>query len=103
MAKFLSLGMPLTEVIRAVTARPAQVLGRSASFGTLEVGTVADIAVLDVVPSEEILFDSSGQERDASHAFRIHKTIRAGLPWSAAPHPGQLSGNRLHLDTQMAH
>jgi dihydroorotase len=103
MAKFLNLGMPLTEVIRAVTARPAQVLGRSASLGTLAVGTVADIAVLDVARTEEILFDSSGQERVASQTFHVHKTIRAGLPWSGpAPHPGQLSGNRQYLDTQMA-
>jgi len=47
MSKMLMLGMPLKDVIHAVTARPASVLGLEQELGTLAPGTIADITVLD--------------------------------------------------------
>ena len=43
MSKLLSMGMPLTEVVRASTWKPAQVIHRE-ELGHLTVGAVADIA-----------------------------------------------------------
>jgi dihydroorotase len=101
MSKFLNLGMPIEEVIRAVTSRPAEVLGRSAVIGSLAPGAIADIAVLSVEPSEEELFDSSGERRRAFHLVRVHHTVRAGIPWwGPAPHPGRLRGGLDRLDRQ---
>jgi len=46
MAKLLACGLPLAEVVEAVTIRPARALGLPG--GTLEVGAPADLAVFEV-------------------------------------------------------
>lgn len=45
MSKFLALGMPLEDIVRACTSAPARQIGRP-DLGTLKVGAVADISVL---------------------------------------------------------
>jgi len=47
MSKMLMLGMPLTDVIHAVTARPGSVVGMEKELGTLAPGTTADITILE--------------------------------------------------------
>ena len=90
MSKFLNLGMPLHEVIRAATSRPAEVIGRLDTIGTLRVGNVADITVLDIVDGEFQFADSSGATRTVPKRLLVDATIRAGIPWgSPLPHPGQ--------------
>jgi dihydroorotase len=44
MAKFLALGMSLSDVIERATSRPARAIGKP-ELGTLKVGTVADVAL----------------------------------------------------------
>ncbi|MBM3531546.1 MAG: amidohydrolase/deacetylase family metallohydrolase [Alphaproteobacteria bacterium] len=46
LSKFLCLGMPLNEVIRAATVNPAKAI-RRADLGTLKVGAAGDAVVLD--------------------------------------------------------
>jgi dihydroorotase len=100
MAKLLNLGMPLLEVVRAATVRPAQVIGRSELLGNLRVGGVADVAVLALEDHEGTFVDSSGAERPAPKLLIAHATIRAGIPWGdPVPHPGRAAGTRAHLDT----
>ena len=102
MSKFLNLGMPLHEVIRSVTSRPAEVLNRSGSFGSLQVGGVADIAVLGLESGPMEFTDSSGARRQSSQFFHVYTTIRAGIPWGGpAPHPGRAGGSRSYLDFRM--
>src|SRR5207247_177597 len=48
MGKFLSLGMPLPDVVRAVTANPAKAIGRAGRLGTLKPGAVADVGVFEL-------------------------------------------------------
>src|SRR5207302_1097055 len=48
MGKFLSLGMPLPDVVRAVTANPAKAIGRDGRLGTLRF-TVAGLLRLPVL------------------------------------------------------
>jgi dihydroorotase len=92
MSKFLNLGMPLDEVIRATTTRPAEVIGRAAIVGGLRIGDAADITVLDVASGEFEFRDSSGAVRTAPQRLVVSNTIRAGLPWGAPlPHPGRTS------------
>ena len=50
MSKFLHLGVPLERVMEMATTRPAQVLGLEDQIGTLEVGKLADIVVLERDP-----------------------------------------------------
>jgi dihydroorotase len=99
MAKLLNLGMPLEEVVRAATVRPAEVIGRSETLGNLRDGGVADIAVLSLEDSDETFLDSSGAQRPARKLLRAEATIRAGIPWGApVPHPGRAAGSRANLD-----
>jgi dihydroorotase len=90
MSKFLNLGMPVHEVIRAATSRPAEVLGRLDTIGRLRVGAVADIAVLDTASGAFEFADSSGAKRSVTQRLLVSHTIRAGMPWGAPlPHPGR--------------
>jgi dihydroorotase len=47
MSKMLMLGMPLEDVISAVTCGPAAVMGLEKELGTMKLGTTADITVLE--------------------------------------------------------
>jgi len=47
MSKFLALGMPLNEVIRATTSNVAKALRRE-SLGTLRVGATGDASILEM-------------------------------------------------------
>ena len=90
MSKFLNLGMPLHDVIRATTSRPAEVIGRRETVGSLRIGGVADITVLDLVRGSFEFRDSSGAMRTAPQRLTVSDTIRAGIPWGAPlPHPGR--------------
>jgi len=56
----IDAGLPLAAVARAASAVPAQLLGISHDVGTIEVGKVADIVVLDTQFAVEAVF--SGEE-----------------------------------------
>jgi dihydroorotase len=77
MSKFLALGMPLTEVIRATTWTPAEVIRRPA-LGHLDVGSDADVAVLRLRDGAFGLTDSRGYRLPASQKMEAELTIRAG-------------------------
>jgi len=46
MSKYLAFGMPLLQIIKAVTLSPAMLMGMSEKIGTLRPGAFADIAIL---------------------------------------------------------
>ena len=80
MTKFVTLGLPLAEVVRLATLRPAQVLGKDGEFGTLRPGVAADVAVLEWEDGEFPLEDAVGERRTARHRLVAHLTIRNGEP-----------------------
>jgi imidazolonepropionase-like amidohydrolase len=47
-------GLSALDALRAATLEPARVLGMADSFGTVEVGRLADLALLDANPLEDI-------------------------------------------------
>ena len=61
MTKFLMLGMPLVDVIQASTEAAAASVGWADRVGTLGVGRVADITVLQLEPCDAQLECSFGQ------------------------------------------
>ncbi|SDT79567.1 amidohydrolase/deacetylase family metallohydrolase [Actinoplanes derwentensis] len=61
MAKLLAVGVPMAEVIDAVTARPARALGLPG--GSLAVGEPADLAIFDVRAEPLDLVDAHRQIR----------------------------------------
>jgi len=81
MGKFLSLGMPLADVVRAVTAAPAKVIGRAGKLGTLTPGAVADVAVYELQEGSFDYEDAHGQHITGRHRFVPTLTLRAGEVW----------------------
>ena len=89
MAKVLWLGMPLPEVLAAVTSRPAAAIRRSDTIGRLAAGTEADMTVFDLVDEPLAVADTMGHERCIDRQVRIRHTVRAGQPWDGPyTHPG---------------
>lgn len=78
MSKFLTMGVSLERVIEMSTTRPARVLGRDGDLGTLKVGTVADIAVLEMREGDFVFTDSYGADRTGRQLLSAATTIRKG-------------------------
>ncbi|MBI3973027.1 MAG: amidohydrolase family protein [Chloroflexi bacterium] len=78
MSKFLHLGMPLEEVVRASTIRPAQAIGWGVRIGSLAVGCTADVAVFSLEEGEFPLYDSDRVPERAARRLVARHTIVAG-------------------------
>ena len=78
MSKFLALGVPLDRVVEMSTTRPAKVLKRDGELGTLRVGSVADIAVLEKHTGRFELTDSYGQTRVGRELLTAAATVLRG-------------------------
>lgn len=63
MTKFLYLGMPLEQVIRASTSAPAAAMRLQDRFGTFAVGRQADIVLMKLEQGKFGLMDTEGQIR----------------------------------------
>ena len=77
MSKFLAMGMPVPDVIQAVTWNPAREI-KHEDLGHLSVGAVADIAILGLEKGSFGLYDYTGYRLDAAQRFECHLTVRAG-------------------------
>jgi dihydroorotase len=71
------MGMPLNDVIKANTARAAQVIKRP-DLGHLAVGAEADIAVLGVRRGSFGFVDTSGGKLMGDQKLECELTIKAG-------------------------
>ena len=88
MSKMLMLGMSLEDVICAVTARPAAVLGLEKELGTLAPGTTADITVLEQESGRFEFQDCFGQTRISDTRLKPVAMIAGGriiCPLSEGP------------------
>jgi dihydroorotase len=95
MTKFLFLGMPLVDVVRATTIAPAEAIGRGGTLGTLTPGTAADVAILSVDPGPVDLVDIYGNRRQGDRALRSIRTLIAGRQLEPCPLPPALPWIRL--------
>jgi dihydroorotase len=77
MSKFLNLGMPLHDVIKANTSRAAEVIKRP-ELGNLSAGSEADIAILGLRKGKFGFIDSSGNRMLGDQKLECELTIRAG-------------------------
>jgi dihydroorotase len=77
MSKFLNMGMPLLEVIKASTWKPAQVINRPL-LGNLSVGAEADIAILNIRKGNFGFYDKTGFKLKGSEKFECEVTIMGG-------------------------
>jgi dihydroorotase len=80
MTKFLYLGWSLPDIVRAVTARPAELLGMAGIIGTLQTGAQADIAILELEQTPVELVDILKERRMFDRSLRCVETLVAGTP-----------------------
>jgi len=80
LSKLLNLGMPLRQVIRSVTQRPAEVLGLQHEIGSLAPGRRADIALLRLEEGRFTFHDNFGIRREGRQMLRSTLTIVDGRP-----------------------
>ena len=77
MSKFMNLGMPLFEVIKASTWKPAQVINRT-NLGHLTEGAEADIAILNIRKGHFGFYDKTGYKVNGTEKFECELTIKGG-------------------------
>ena len=77
MSKFLALGMPLANVVRACTSAPADQIGRP-DLGRLAVGTVADVAVLRLDTGDYRFRDVHGGAVSGAQRLAAELTLKDG-------------------------
>jgi dihydroorotase len=77
MSKFLNLGMPLQDVIKANTARAAEVIKRP-DLGHLGAGAEADVAVLAVRKGKFGFIDTGGGKMLGDQKLECELTLKAG-------------------------
>jgi dihydroorotase len=80
MSKFLAIGMPLTEVIRASTINPALAV-RKTDRGTLVPGTLGDATVLEIENGKFRFEDVLGESVEGKEHLRCRGIVLGGKWW----------------------
>lgn len=83
MSKFLTLGMSLTDIVRAVTLTPARALGRP-DLGDLSVGSTGDATVMRLEEGNFTFADVRGQTRAGRQRFAVDSMVVGGALWHEA-------------------
>jgi len=77
MSKLLNLGMSIPDLIAKATWRPAQVIKKEA-LGHLNVGAVADVAILRLREGRFGFVDTRGARMNGDRKLECELTVRAG-------------------------
>jgi dihydroorotase len=90
LSKFLSLGMPVADAVRAATAAPAGAIGRRGDLGSLAAGAAGDAAVFAIEEGRFPYQDADGNTLEGPKRWAPRLTVRAGrVLWrGAAPGGG---------------
>jgi dihydroorotase len=84
MTIYHTLGMSVEEVIQAVTANSAKVIGHQ-ELGSLKPGSVGDAAVLEMEEGSFTYDDGVGNRLDAQRRFSPVITVKEGKKWRLRP------------------
>jgi dihydroorotase len=89
MAKFMSLGYSLSDVVRMTTVNAAKGIGLANQAGALVVGRDADVSIFDVVEGKWKFTDTLNQPFTGDKALVPVQTLRAGELYSPdwGPYP----------------
>ena len=82
MAKFMSIGYSLADVITAATGSAAAALGRQDELGAIAVGRDADLSVIDVVEGDFTFTDTTGQAFRGGYGLVPVRTLKSGEEFS---------------------
>jgi len=77
MSKFLNLGMPLSDVVKANTTRAAAVIKRP-DLGQLGAGSEADLAVLNLRQGTFGFIDTAGGRFTGTQKLECELTVKGG-------------------------
>ena len=80
MSKFLCLGAPLAETVKAATEAPARALRRS-DLGTLKPGAAGDASVLELVSGDFDYVDSTGERLAGGTRLKARAVVMNGHWW----------------------
>ena len=82
MAKFMSIGYTLADVVRATTVNAARALGLQHEIGAIEAGRDADLSIIDVVEGDFAFTDTTGQQFRGGYGLVPVRTVKAGEEFS---------------------
>jgi len=82
MAKFMSIGYTLADVVKATTASAASALGLEHEIGAVSVGRDADLSIIDVVEGDFTFTDTTGKEFRGGYGLVPVRTLKAGQEFS---------------------
>jgi dihydroorotase len=80
MSKLWCLGVPLVEVIRAASARPAEALRRP-DLGTLKPGSAGDAVLLEVREGRFDYVDVMGERITGERRLEVRRIVLGGRLW----------------------
>lgn len=83
MSAMLALGLPLAQVVPMVTTRCAEMLGLADELGTLGVGRVADISVLEDLRGRFTMTDNEGTQLVTGRMLVPAFCLRAGRAYAS--------------------
>jgi dihydroorotase len=83
MTSMLALGLPLDHIVRMVTSNAARMVGMEGELGTLKVGGVADISVLEDRRGRWVLEDNEGTQIVADRMLTPVLCVRDGVRYDA--------------------
>jgi predicted amidohydrolase len=78
MSAYLALGMPLADVLRAVTATPAKLMHMEGQIGTLAPGALADVAIVKLADHPMTFQDQFQNVVQGDRLFVPMLTVKAG-------------------------
>lgn len=79
MSKFLYIGLPLEEIIKAVTLTPSIVIKKEGTIGTFKPGAKGDVAILSKQSKPGTLIDSYGTVKKAENIISVEGVIKNGV------------------------
>ncbi|THU03647.1 amidohydrolase/deacetylase family metallohydrolase [Lampropedia puyangensis] len=83
MTSMLALGLPLNHVVAMVTSNAARLAGMEGEIGTLKVGGVADVSVLEDMRGKWIIQDNEGTQVAIDRQLKPLFCYRAGERFEA--------------------
>lgn len=83
MTSMLALGLPLNHVVAMATSNAAKMIGMQDELGSLRIGGVADVSVLDDLPGRWVLRDNEGNEAVSDRWLQPLFCLRAGRRFEA--------------------
>jgi len=97
MSKLMLLGMSFQDVLVRSTVNPAKAIGRYPQLGTLGVGQVADIAVLEAETGVFVFKDSWPAKRLGTKRLENVLTVRAGkIVYELNPRPPAIQDTTIY-------